>query len=103
MQYDRKQRAVYLQRAIVFNKAELTELVHEIIYTGARGTDHLCKRLLADLREDGLGSAFLAKIGQQQESTCQALLARIEQLIDQVFFDANSPCQKMGNEHLGKR
>jgi hypothetical protein len=33
----------------------------------------------------------------------KAFLAPIEQLIDQVCFDADGPTQKVGDEHLGER
>ena len=58
---------------------------------------------MADLRDDRLGSTFLAKIRQQKKGPCQTLFARIEQLIDQVLFDAEGALQEMGDEHLGKR
>ena len=51
----------------------------------------------------GSGFAFLAEIRQQQEQPRQALLARIEQLIDQIRFDADGARQQMRDEHLGER
>ena len=33
----------------------------------------------------------------------QTLLARIEQLINQILLDTDGPSQKMPDEHLGKR
>ena len=50
----------------------------------------------------GSGVAFLAEIRQQQEQAGKPLLARIEQLIDKVRFDADASTQKMRNEHLGE-
>ena len=82
MQNDAQQRAVHLEMAVVVNEAQFTKLVHELANTGPRGADHLCERLLTDLRNDRLGSAFLAKISQQEKSARQALLTRIEKLID---------------------
>jgi hypothetical protein len=89
--------------AIVANEAKFSKSVHEETHAGPRRSDHLRKRLLADFRDDRLGFAFLAKIRQQQEQTGKTFLARIEQLIDEVCFDADGPTQKMGNKHLGER
>jgi hypothetical protein len=65
--------------------------------------DHVRKRLLADFRDKRLRFVFLAKVRQQREQPGKPFLARIEQLIDEVCFDADRPAQKMGNEHLGER
>jgi len=46
---------------------------------------------------------FLAKVRQQQEQTGKTFLTRIEQLIDEIRFDADGPTKKMGYEQLGKR
>ena len=50
--------------AVVVNQAQFSELVHKKTYAGARCTDQLRKRLLADLRDDRLGATFLAEIRQ---------------------------------------
>ena len=47
-----------------------------------------CECLLANLRRDGLRGAILSEICQKQEKAREPLLAGIEQLVDQVFFDA---------------
>ena len=64
VQNDVQQRAVDFHMAVVINEAQLSKFVHEMAHTGPRGADHLRQRLLADLRNDRLGSAFLAKISQ---------------------------------------
>jgi hypothetical protein len=63
VQNDAQQRAVDFQGAVVINEAQLSKFVHEMAHTGPRSADHLREHLLADLRNDRLGSAFLAKIG----------------------------------------
>ena len=40
---------------------------------------------------------------QQHEQAGKTFLTRIEQLIDEVRFDANGPAKNMRNEHLGER
>ena len=44
----------------------------------------------------------LAEVRQQQKDSGKSFLTRIEQLIDQVCFDADGPAQKMRNEHFGE-
>src|SRR4249919_682648 len=51
----------------------------------------------------GSGLPLFTKIRQQQEQPREPFLARIEQLIDEVCFNADGPIQEIGNEHLGKR
>ena len=64
-----EQRAVDLQSAFrsagVVNEAQLPESVHKEADTGARGPNHLGQRFLADLRDNGFGDAFLAKMCEQ--------------------------------------
>ena len=43
----------------------------------------------------GSGPPSLPKLASQQKRPCQTLLARVEQLIDKVLFDADGPRQKM--------
>jgi hypothetical protein len=76
---------------VVMNEA--FKFVHEKTYAGSDGADHLCKRLLADFRDDRFRLALLAKVRQQQERPGKTLFARIEQLIDEVCFDADSPAK----------
>ena len=49
----------------------------------------------------GSGLPSLPKFASSR-STLGTFLARIEQLIDQVLFDADRPRQKVRHEHLGK-
>ena len=50
----------------------------------------------------GSRRAFLAEVRQQQKHSGKAFLARIEQLVDEVRFDADAAAEQMGNEHLGE-
>src|ERR1700726_3836247 len=88
--------------AVVLDEAQLSKFVHEETYARPRRSDHLRKRLLADFRDHWLGCPFLAEVRQQQEHSSKAFLTRIEQLIDEIRFNADGPAQKMGNEHLGE-
>src|ERR1700730_9394880 len=103
VQNDIQQGTVDFDAAVVVNKTQFSEFVHEKTHAGPGRSDHLRKRLLADFREDRLRFLFLAKVRQQQEQPGKTFLTRIEQLIDEVCLDADGPIQKMGNEHLGER
>ena len=83
--------------------AQFSKFVHEETHAGPGCSDHLRKRLLTDFRDNGLRFPFLAKVCQQQEQPGETFLARIEQLIHKVCFDADAPAHKMGDEHLGER
>src|SRR5579859_3275762 len=85
---------------VVIDKAHLTKLVHEMADTRPGSADHFGQRFLADLCYQWLGTSLLAKIGQQQKDPCETLLCRIEQLIDQVCFNAGIARQNMRDEHL---
>jgi hypothetical protein len=56
----------------------------------------------ADLCRDGLRGAILSEICQQQEQTREPFLAGIEQLVDQVLFDAAVSTEKIRHEQFGK-
>ena len=88
--------------AVVTDESESAEFVHEETYPRPGCPDHVCERLLADLRNDRLGFALLAEIRQQQKSPRQTFFAGVEQLIDQVRFDANRAGEKMRDEHFGE-
>jgi hypothetical protein len=77
--------------AVVINKAQLPEPVHEKADSRTRGADHFCQGLLTDLGNHSLRRAFLAKMGKQQKDSGQPLFARIEKLVNQIFFVSNVP------------
>ena len=61
--------------AVVIDKAQPSEPVHEEIHSRAGGANQLCKRFLAYARDHFFGSAFLAKAGEYQKSSRQPLFA----------------------------
>ena len=97
MQDEIQQRTVDLDAAVVVNEAEFSKLVHEKAHARPGRSDHLRKRLLADFRDHRLRFVFLTKVRQQQKQAGKTFLARIEQLIDEVCFDADGPAQKAMN------
>ena len=84
-----QQRAVDAQTAVVFDEAELAEFVHEKAHPRAGSADHLGQGFLADLGNHRLRFPLLPEVGQQQKKARQAFFARIEKLIDEIFFDPN--------------
>src|ERR1700730_6812546 len=103
MQNDIQQGTMDTDADVVVNEAQFSKFVHEETHARPGRADHLRKRLLADFRDYRLRFVFLAKVRQQQEQTGKTFLTRIEQLIDEVGFDADCPVKKMGNEQLGER
>src|ERR1039457_4222188 len=93
-----EQRAMDLQPAIVVNKTQFSEPVHEEADPRAGCANHLRQHLLTDLGDYRLGYAFLAKMSEQQKDPGQSLFARIEKLINQVFFVTDVRRQPKGYE-----
>src|ERR1700682_1663780 len=71
---------------VVVDEAKLPEVIHEMIDPRPGCADHLCQMFLSDPGNDSFGFALLAKMGQQQENPSQALLAGVEELVDQIRF-----------------
>jgi hypothetical protein len=90
-----QQGTVNFDAAVVIIQTEFPKFVHEKTHARSRRADHLRQGLLADFRYDWLRPTFLAKIRQKQKNSCQAFLARIEQLIDQVLLDATVSSQEV--------
>ena len=73
--------------AIVADEAKVPELVHKIAHARACRADHIRQRFLTELSHNRLWLAFFAEVREEKEKSGEPLLARIEQLIDQVFFN----------------
>ena len=63
--------------------------------------DHFRQGLLRQLRQHPVFRVDLPEPRQQQERPGEPLLARVEQLIDQVFFDPDVPRQDVRDEQVG--
>src|ERR1019366_3988790 len=88
--------------SVVADEPQFAEFVHEKTDAGAGGADHLCQCLLADTWIDWLRAAFLAEMREQKEKARESPLARIEQLVDQIFFNSAIARQEIRHEQLGK-
>src|SRR5882757_4112769 len=102
-QDDTQQRAVNLQMAVVLDEAQLPEFVHELADTGTCRADDLSQCLLADRGGDRLRPAVLTEIRKNEQRTCKALFARVEELVDEVLLDPAVAGQQVGHEQLAKR
>jgi hypothetical protein len=72
--------------ALVIDKTQLLELVHEMTDPRPGGAHHLRQVFLIDSGKDTLGPTFLAKMREQQENPGQTLLAGVEKLVDEILF-----------------
>src|SRR6266700_1013819 len=83
---DTQQGVVDLERELssVFDETQSLELVEEEVHPRTRRPDHLRERRLGDLRHHADGFVLHPVTRQQQQRARQPLLARIEELIDQV-------------------
>ena len=89
--------------AVVVNKAQFSEPVHEVADPRAGCADHFRQHLLTDLGNYRLGCAFLAKMSEQQKDPGQPLFAGIEELIDQILLVTDVSPQQIRHEQIGKR
>ena len=67
-----------LQSTVVMNEAHFSESVHEKTDARPGCTYHLCKGLLTDLGNYGLGHAFLAEMRKQEQNRWRTLPARYD-------------------------
>src|SRR6266566_1414052 len=88
--------------AVIIDQAHFSEPIHEKAHARSRRADHFREGFLADLRNNRLGLTFLAILREDEKKSSQALLAGIEELIDQIRLNSDVARQKMRHEPLGK-
>ena len=86
--------------AIVIDKAQFLELIHEMTDPRPGGADHLRQVFLIDSGKYGFDSTFLAKMSQQQENPSQALLTGVEKLIDEILRESDVAGKQMRDEQF---
>src|SRR6476620_4025163 len=89
VQDDAEKRRVDLDISVVLNESKVSELVHEEVDARTRRPDHLRKRFLRDLRYPSLRSRLIAVPREQQQHPRQPLFTGVEEMIDEVRFDAD--------------
>ena len=88
--------------AVVVDKAERPEPIHEVTDPGSGGADHLREGLLIDVGDHGIELPVVAIMIQRQQDPGQALFAEVEKSSHEIFFDSNHPRKQIGNKVLGK-
>jgi hypothetical protein len=88
--------------AVVFDKAELAEAIHEEADAGAGGADHLCQSFLRDGRKQVIPFTRLTKLGQEQENSRQTPFAGVEKLSDKIGLGSHAPRQQKPQVHFGE-
>ena len=84
--------------ALVIDKTQLLELVHEMTDPRPGGAHHLRQVFLIDSGQDTLGATFLAEMSQQQETPGQTLLAGVEKLVDEILFNSHHTRKQIRDE-----
>jgi hypothetical protein len=97
-QHDGQERGVNLQAAVVVNEPELPKRIHEEVDTRARRPDHLGQDFLRHSRKRAVRRFGFPVSHQPQQRTSQPFLARVEQLVDQIFVDSDVPRQHVRQE-----
>jgi hypothetical protein len=97
-----QQRLIHFYSSVVFDEAEFPEFVHEEIYPRSRSCDHARQGFLRDFWREVQGLVGLSVARQKRQRPCQAFFAGVEELIDQVFLDANVVREHVGDEMVGQ-
>src|ERR1035437_8570783 len=88
--------------AVVINKAELAETIHEVVDARSRGADHFRETFLRYLGNQLFRFTWLAKLRHQQEYPRQMFFAGVEELVDKIGLDAHTTSKKKFDEYLGE-
>src|ERR1700676_4676212 len=98
VQHHAEEGIVDVDLAVVLDEAQFPEFVHEKINARARRANHLREHLLRYFGEHLLRLARIAIAREEQQGARQALLAGVEELVDEVFLYADVSCQHMGDK-----
>ena len=100
VQNDIEQRLMNLDGAVVFNKSEIAETIHEKTNSRPSSADHFRERFLGDFWNQCFRLTRLAEFRHQQQNSCQTLFTGIEELIDKVSLNAHAAGQEEGEEKI---
>jgi hypothetical protein len=76
--------------ALVVDTTEFSKFVHELTYACPSCSDFLGKYLLANFNNRWIQFSTPVKICQEDQEPGKASLTRIEQLIDEIGFNADA-------------
>jgi len=97
-----QQGSVNPDATVVFDKAELTEPVHEEAHSGPCCSDHFRQCLLGYLWNQRLRFARSSELRHQQENACQTPFAGVEELVDEVCLGSHAAGQQKFQEQVRK-
>jgi hypothetical protein len=90
MKHDAQERRLDLDPAVVVDKAQLPELVHEEVDAPACSPHDFGERFLRQSRHNPLRRAVLRSVPrQEQKRTGEPPFNRVEEMVDEIFFDAD--------------
>jgi hypothetical protein len=93
---------VDVNASVVCDIAQLSKPVHELADPGTGSTNHLCKGLLCDRRNQHLWLSGIAKLRHQQECPRQTLFTVVEELVYEVLLGPDGSRQDELQEHFGE-
>ena len=102
MQHDIKKCLVNMNSAVIGDVSQFSEVVHKLANARASGADHVSKFFLSDRRYHALGLSWLAELSHDEQCAGEALLAVIEQLVDEVLPGPDPPEQDELQEDVRK-
>ena len=88
--------------AVVLDKAQFPEFIHEKIDPRPRCANHFRQHLLRYFGEHLLSMAWRAIARKKQQSTRQPFLAGVKELVYQVLLDSDDSRQRIGDEAVGE-
>ena len=88
--------------AVALEESELPKVVHQRVDLGPGRPAHLGQEVPRDFRQRVAYRRVLVEVREQQERTREALFAAVEDLVDQVLFDADVSQQHVGPKPIGE-
>src|SRR5882762_5474081 len=84
------------------NEAQPPKILHKKFHERARCNNDIREHLLRHSGKHLLWPGFLAIASEQQKSSGQPFLARIEELINQILLDSDVPREHIRHEAVGE-
>jgi hypothetical protein len=91
-----------LDFSIVVDESLFAESVHEEAHPGSGGADPLRQSFLTEGNGDWRCAPLLPEIREKQKQTRETSFAGIEELVDQIIFDAAVSRHQIAYEKCGK-
>jgi hypothetical protein len=82
MKRDVQHGPMYMNATVVLDITKFAKAVYEFAHSGSCSANHLSESLVCNRRNHRFGLLGLPKLGHEEEESCKALLAVIEELFD---------------------